>query len=241
MTAGDQWTSEMPTTSTGSEASGTSKPAEVAKTAASEASNVTSAAAGGAKEVAGEAAAQAKQVASQAKEHVSQLVHQTREELTSQASSKSEQAAGGLRTLSGQISALAEGRPGEAGPLAGYLNDAQSKVNSFAQRLEQGGPQGLMDDVIGFARRRPGAFLIGAVGAGFVVGRMVRSGALSSSSDGDSGQQFVGMDGGYITTSNPGYATTGLDPAFPAPTTSAIGEGTGVGYADESFGAGALP
>lgn len=229
-------------TSTGSESGSSSKPAEVAKTAASEASNVTSAAAGGAKEVAGEAAAQAKQVASQAKEHVTQLVHQTREELSSQASSKSEQAAGGLRTLSGQISALAEGRPGEAGPLAGYLNDAQSRVNSFAQRLEQGGPQGLMDEVIGFARRRPGAFLMGAVGAGFVVGRMVRSGAMSSSSGGGgNGQQFVGMDGGYITTSNPGYATTGLDPAFPAPTTSAIGEGTGVGYADESFGAGALP
>jgi len=226
MTAGDQWTSEMQTTSP-NDASGSSKPAEVAKTAASEAAS-------GAKDVAGEAAAQAKQVAFQAKEHVTQLVHQTREELVSQAGSKSEQAAGSLRTLSGQISALAEGRPGEAGPLAGYLSEAQTKVNSFARRLEQGGPQGLMDDVTSFARRRPGAFLLGAIGAGFVAGRLVRSGAMSSQQSSGGGQSFDG-------TIMPTYATTGIDPVFPAPTTTAIGGATDLDYADDSFGAGALP
>jgi len=239
MPAGDQWTSELQTTSP-NDASGSSKAGEMAKTATSEASNVGGAAASGAKEVAGEAAAQAKQVASQAKEHVTQLVHQTREELVTQADSKSQQAAGGLRTLSGQISALAEGRPGEAGPLAGYLSEAQTKVNTFAQRLEQGGPQALMDDVTAFARRRPGAFLLGAVGAGFVVGRLVRSGALSSpQSSGSSDQYFTGATTfpPYTTTGT----TTGIDPVFPAPTTTAIGGATDLDYADDSFGAGALP
>ena len=41
------------------------------------------------------------------------------------------------------------------------------------------GPQGVMDDVSAFARRRPGIFIAGAVGVGFLVGRAVR--ATSSS------------------------------------------------------------
>ena len=49
----------------------------------------------------------------------------------------------------------------------------------LASRMEQGGAQGVVDDVTRFARRRPGAFLAGAAGVGFVVGRLVRAGAAS--------------------------------------------------------------
>jgi hypothetical protein len=50
--------------------------------------------------------------------------------------------------------------------------------------MEQGGPQGVLDDVSRFARRRPGMFLAGAAGIGFVVGRLVRAG-VASQEDGD--------------------------------------------------------
>ena len=43
-------------------------------------------------------------------------------------------------------------------------------------RLEDRGIEGVVDDVSRFARRRPGVFLLAAAGAGFVVGRFVRSG-----------------------------------------------------------------
>jgi hypothetical protein len=56
-----------------------------------------------------------------------------------------------------------------------YLDDVQEHVRGWASRLEQRGPQGVMDDMSRFARRRPGLFLAGAVGAGFVAGRLVRA------------------------------------------------------------------
>lgn len=164
---------------TGSASSEQSKPARVADQASSEASNVASTAADGARDVAGEVTTQAKAVAGQAKQQFDGLVGQARDEVRQQAQQRNEQAAGQLRTLSEQLVALADGRPDQAGPLVGYLHDAQDQVRSLASRLEQRGPQGVLDDVTGLARRRPGVFLAAAVGAGFVAGRVLRAGVAS--------------------------------------------------------------
>lgn len=158
----------------------------VADTAKSEASNVASTATDKAREVAGEAGAQAKAVATEAKQQLNQLVDQGRHELRQQAEQRTSQAAGQLRTLSEQLSALLAGRPSEAGQLVGYASDLQGHIRRLASRMEQGGPQGVMDDVSRFARRRPGAFLAGAAGIGFVVGRLVRAGAASQQENGPS-------------------------------------------------------
>jgi ElaB/YqjD/DUF883 family membrane-anchored ribosome-binding protein len=165
-----------------------SKPAKVADTATTAASDVATTATSGAKDAASEAATQAKVVAGEAKRQVGHVVDQTRHELSQQADQRTRQAAGGLRTLSDQVSALADGRPGDAGPLAGYLDDARSRVSSLADRLEAGGPQGVLDDVTSFARRRPIVFLAAAGAAGFVVGRLARAGrAVQQDSSGTSG------------------------------------------------------
>jgi vacuolar-type H+-ATPase subunit H len=156
----------------------------VADTARNEASNVASTAAGGAREVADEAGAQAKAVAGEAKQQVDRLISQGREELRQQAEQRSSQAAGQLRTLSEQFSALVQGRPEAAGPLVGYANDLHGQLRRLASRMEQGGAHGVVEDVARFARRRPGAFLAGAAGAGFVAGRLVRAGAASQQEDG---------------------------------------------------------
>jgi hypothetical protein len=149
--------------------------ARAAETARAEVGTVAATAAEGAKEVAGEATAQTKVVISQAKQQVDGLVTQTREEIRQQAEDRSAQAAGGLRTLSEQVAALANGRPDSAGSLPRYLEEVQEHVLGLASKLEHGGPQGILDDVSRFARRRPGLFLAGAAGAGFVVGRAVRA------------------------------------------------------------------
>jgi hypothetical protein len=100
------------------------------------------------------------------------LMAQTRQEVRQHAEERTHQAAGGLRTLSEQVAALAHGRPEQAGSLPGYLEDAQHHVQRWSSRLEEAGPQGIIDDLTRLARRRPGMFLAGAVGAGFLVGRM---------------------------------------------------------------------
>jgi len=148
----------------------------IADQATSAAGDVAATATSGAKDVAGEAVTQAKVVAGEARRQVDNVVDQTRRELSKQADERARQAAGGLRSLSAQVSALAEGRPADAGPLVGYLQDARWRVSGIADRLEEGGPQGLLDDVTDFARRRPVVFLAVAGAAGFVVGRLARAG-----------------------------------------------------------------
>jgi hypothetical protein len=149
---------------------------------AAKAAGVASTGAAAAKDAASEAATQVKVVAGEAKRQVATVVDQARHELSQQADERTRQAAGGLRTLADQAQALADGRPAEAGPLAGYLGDAQQRVTAFAERLESGGPQGLLDDVTGFARRRPLVFLAAAAGAGFIVGRLARAGHAAQQS-----------------------------------------------------------
>jgi len=168
---------------TGSIEDGQSKPAQVANVTTSAASEVASTAAAGAKDVASEAASQVKVVAGEAKRQVDTAVDKTRQELSAQAEQRTQQAAGGLRRLADQVTALAEGRPDEAGSLIGYLGDAHARVSSMADRLESGGPQGLFNDVTDFARRRPVVFLAAAVGAGFMVGRLARAGKTAQDAE----------------------------------------------------------
>jgi hypothetical protein len=62
----------------------------------------------------------------------------------------------------------------------------------MADWLEQREPGDLLDEVRRFARRRPGAFVLGALVAGVVAGRMTRGivAARSDESDGDQSPQW---------------------------------------------------
>ena len=80
-----------------------------------------SGAADAAREVGAQATDQAKAVAGEAREQFGELLGKTQDELRGRAQEQSDRAAGALRTLAGQISALSEGRSEEAGPLTGYL------------------------------------------------------------------------------------------------------------------------
>ena len=47
-----------------------------------------------------------------------------------------------------------------------------ARSSAFAEYLGKSGPDAAMNELHDFARRRPGTFLIAAVAAGFVVGRL---------------------------------------------------------------------
>lgn len=46
------------------------------------------------------------------------------------------------------------------------------RSSAFAAYLDQHGPEKVLDELHDFARRRPGTFIVAAVAAGFVVGRL---------------------------------------------------------------------
>jgi len=166
-----------------------------------------SAAGDNAKAVAQEATTQVKNVAQQAKTQLTGLMGQTKDEVRQQAQSKGEQAASGLRTLSQQLEALANGRPQEAGQLTSYLDEARERMMGFASSLEQRGPQGMLQDVSRYARRKPGSFLLMAGVAGFFAGRLVRAGAAANSESNSDSQGWQGSQG-YGSSYTPQFGNT---------------------------------
>ena len=125
------------------------------------------------KHLAGVAGEQAGQVASEATHQVKQLVQQTRGELTEQAATQQKRVASGLRSLSTELSTMAQGseQPGMATDLA---QQAGERANAVASWLEEREPGHVVEEITRFARQRPGAFLALAAGAGFLVGRLGR-------------------------------------------------------------------
>jgi gas vesicle protein len=141
------------------------------------------------KEVMSEVSEQTTAVARTAKDQFGQLAAQTRQELKAQSEQRGEQLAARLQTWAGQMKALVEGRVDDAGDLRGLIGDAQHRLESYALSLRERGPDGVMQDVRGFARRRPGMFLLAAGATGFAIGRIVKAGGVSGPNhDGPSDQ-----------------------------------------------------
>lgn len=162
----------------------------VASTVAGQARQVKATAAGQAKvaarttnqdvrELADTVRDQADQVRGELAGQAREILTETRDQLQAQADVQAARVAAALFQVGGQAVALAGGRPDQAGPLAGYAEQAADWLDAVATNIEERGLEGIVADVTGFARRRPGLFLAGAAVIGVGVGRMIRSGAVS--------------------------------------------------------------
>ena len=56
-----------------------------------------------------------------------------------QVDGKSTQAGAGLQSVAGQLRAIADGRTDDAGPFAGYAQQAADRIGTLADRLQTGG------------------------------------------------------------------------------------------------------
>ena len=140
--------------------------------------------------VADEAPAQAARVVEDARTQLTGAAQRTLTDLRTQADDRTAQASRGLRDLSVQVDALANGRPEEAGNLADIAQAIGQHASDFADRLDARGVQGVADDLSRFGRQHPWTFLGLSLGAGFLVGRLVRTTAAVVS-DGQQGQAQV--------------------------------------------------
>ncbi len=170
----------------------------VTSTAATQARRVKSTAAGQTKavartanedvrELAGTVRNQAEQVKGELTDQAREMLDESRAKLQEQADIQATRLARALAQVGGQAVALADGRPEEAGPLADYAEQAAGWLDTCAAEIEDRGLEGLAADVVDFARRRPGVFLAGAAVLGLGVGRLVRSGAVSSGNGASTG------------------------------------------------------
>lgn len=187
-----------------------------ADTAKEEAGRLKDTAAHTGSDLADTAKEQAGQVTSDVKDQAKQLAGEARDQLTDHAGSQMQRAAGTLRSLSDELSAMARHseQSGMGAQLARQGGDLAGKAAGY---LDARQPGDLVDDLRDFARRRPGTFLLGAAVAGVLVGRLTR-GVHSANSNGSSDSGAVpattahsGSTPDWIE-SEPTAATTRLNP-----------------------------
>src|SRR3954451_11235626 len=123
--------------------------------------------------VAGVAQEEAGNVAAEAKNQVTGLLDQAKSQAAEQGGMQRDRLVQTLTTLGDDLQDMAEKseHPGMATDLA---RQAASRVRDLSDRLDGRGPSQILDDVRGVPRRRPGTFLLGALAAGVIAGRLTR-------------------------------------------------------------------
>ncbi|HEU0102894.1 MAG TPA: hypothetical protein VFR07_11305 [Mycobacteriales bacterium] len=164
-------------------------------------------------QVAGEAKHQVGQVTQEAGNQARTLLTNAQGELKTQASGQQQRVAGGLKTLGQELSAMAAGEKPAPGPAADLINQASQRIDTVASWIESREPADLLQEVQMFARRRPGAFLAIAAGAGLLVGRFARGAKDlasddSPSSSGGTSDASYGTSTSYGTSAPESYSTT---------------------------------
>ena len=110
----------------------------------------------------------------------------------------------------------------QSGLATEFAHQASDRTGSIADWLDGRQPGDLLNDVRDFARRRPGAFLLGALVAGVVAGRLTRNLASSGGSDtdraSDTSTSFASapLSSTRYESSTAGTITTGEEDAYPA-------------------------
>lgn len=110
-----------------------------------------------------------------AKEQARDLAGEARTRARKEADSATHRAAGALSSTAQELTSMAQASENPESPVSEVVRQVGQRVDRIANRIEARGYQGVAQDATRWARQNPGAFLLAAVGAGFVVGRIFRS------------------------------------------------------------------
>lgn len=133
------------------------------------------------KHVAGVAQQEAGKVAAEAKDQLRGLLGDATSQVDEQSRAQKSKLTQTLRTFGDDLDGMAQQQEG-SGPAHQLVQQVAQQAKGLASHLDDRDPQDLLEDVRTFARRRPGTFLLGAVVAGVVVGRLTR-GAKAAKDD----------------------------------------------------------
>ena len=198
-------------------------------------------------QVAQTAADQAREVAAETGRQARDLLGEAQGQAQSQASAQQQRAAQQLHSFADEVGQMASNSE-QSGVATEFARQAADRMHGAASWLEQREPADLLNEVRNFARRRPGAFLIGAAVAGLAAGRLTRGLKDRNSGGQQGGQSGSGSGAGYPASGaaypaavEPGYpaaptyptGTEPVDPATPAypaepgyPAAGVVGEDT---------------
>ena len=177
---------QQPTTPGGGRATGDTS-SGTAQSALQQAERMEDTAGSAVKGVASATKEQGERVVTDVRQQARRLTDETRGQVTEQAVSQRDRAVDGLRSLSDELRTMA-GRAGEAGMASDVVRQGADAVGHAADYLAKREPGQLLDEVRGLARRRPGAFLLGAAALGVVAGRLSRGMIDARREDGNATQ-----------------------------------------------------
>jgi hypothetical protein len=138
-----------------------------------------------AQHVAGVAAGEARSVAGDARDQARQLIDETMQQVNEHGSAQRDRLVELLRGLSSDLHEMAE-KSQSNGVASTLVQQGADRADDLSSRLDGHELSDLVAEVRGFARRRPGTFLLGALAAGVVVGRFAR-GAKAAQDEPDTG------------------------------------------------------
>lgn len=121
-----------------------------------------------------EARSKGQQVGRQAREEMGHVLDDARSRARHQADEQTHRAAGGLRVLADQLHSMAEGADQE-GMMIDLAENGSERIRRFADQLDEGGIDRIVDDVQDFARRRPGVFIAAGMAVGMLLGRLLKA------------------------------------------------------------------
>ncbi|MCC3266718.1 hypothetical protein [Arthrobacter gengyunqii] len=198
-----------------------------------EAAGVAREAAGNAQHVAETAKSEAAGVASEAAASAKDLLDQARSDLTEQAGAQQQKVAEGLRSMAGELQSMADNSD-QSGMATDLVRQAAERSSSVASWLDSRNPGSLVDEVKGFARQRPVAFLALAAGAGFLAGRMNKGLSAGVPDSAAAGHPAAGnRTAGTVTTPETIYPPE--PPVQPTYAAAGAGDVNPGGVADDGF------
>jgi hypothetical protein len=125
-------------------------------------------------EVAATAADEAKHLASEATAKASDLLADVRAQVDEQSRTQLNGLASKLGELGDELDGLIRGDGQTEGTVTDLARQLSDRTRALSNHLSEREPSDLVADVRSFARRRPGAFLVGAAAAGLLAGRLTR-------------------------------------------------------------------
>ncbi|WP_322937001.1 hypothetical protein [Nocardioides bizhenqiangii] len=156
---------DAPTQTGGAGASGGAKDQakHAARTAADEGAHLAEA-----------AKSEAQSVATDAKEQARNLVDEARVQVQEQSRSQLDTLVSTLQSFAEDLERMARGEGAGSGLAHDVVTQVGEKARTISSQLRGQEPAQVLDQARDFARRRPGTFLLGALAAGVVAGRVAR-------------------------------------------------------------------
>ncbi len=164
------------------------------------------------------ASEQLSSVAAEATGHARDLVGELRTQVDQQAGTQKQRISEALRAITTELQQMVDSGGG-SGVATEVVRQIASRAQGLQTLIDDNEPADLLTQGRHYARQRPGAFLLGALAAGIVAGRLTRGSKQAIEPTGQ-------------TTDVAGYGTSASTPAAQAPIDLTTGA---PGYGEQTF------